>query len=789
MFRNYFKIAWRNLARNKAFSAINILGLALGMACSLLIMLWVQDEQSVDGFHVNGKNLYQVYERMHFDGKIQADYPTQALLAQELKRAIPEVQYASSLEWNTTNTFEAANKIDKMVGSFAGNDFFTMFSYPLIEGNPKTVLSTVNGIAISRKMAEHFFGSADKAMGKTIRYENSDQFLITGVFENLPVNSSLQFDFLRSWLAFEKENSDWVNNWGNTDAPTYLQLRQGADPLKVEAKIKDFIYRFKEKSKGFIVELELQSFPDKYLHSLFKNGYIDGGRIEYVRLFSLVAVFILLIACINFMNLATAQSSKRAKEVGVRKVVGAARFKLIIQFIGEAMLLTFLSVIVAVFLVSFLLPAFNNLTGKQLSLPFAKPVFWLTLVGLLALAGFVAGSYPALFLSSLNPIRVLKGRLQFSWGATFFRKGLVVFQFALSIILIVGMLVIYGQLNYIQKKNIGYDRENLLYIPLEGDLSQKYALFKEEAGKMPGILNISKIKQSPTGLWNHTGSIRWIGKDPNLVVSFVNTSVGYDFIKTMNLQLTEGRDFSKGFASDSSDFILNETALRKIGYQIRIGQPMWWGDHQGKIIGIIKDFHFASLHQPIEPLIIHLDEDRHWGTILVRLQADKTKDALASLEKLCKTLNPKFPFTFLFSDEEYSKLYKSEQVVGKLSNYFAFLAIFISCLGLFGLATFTAQQRTKEIGIRKTMGASVSRIVGLLSLNFLKPVAIAMCIAFPVAWFVMNNWLQDFAYKIKMEWSMFAAAGGLTVIIALLTVSYQSVSAALSNPVKTLRME
>ena len=789
MIKNYFKIAWRNLTRNKVFSAINILGLALGMACSLLIMLWVLDERGVDNFHSNGKQLYQVYERNHFDGKVEAGYPTQALLAEELKREIPEVELASSLEWNTTNTFEANNKIDKMDGCFAGEDFFSMFSYPLLQGTPQSALNTLNGIAISRKMAEHFFGSADKAMGKTIRFENYDDLLVTAVFENIPANSSQQFDFLRSWLAFKKENSSWISNWGNTDPPTFVQLRKDANAIAVEAKIKDFVYRYKEKSKGLVIELALQPYPEKYLHSTFKNGNIAGGRIEYVRLFSIVAVIILLIACINFMNLATARSAKRAKEVGVRKVMGAARLTLIGQFIGEAILLTFLSVILAIVLSILLLPVFNDLTGKQLSLPADQLSFWLRLFGIVIIVGFIAGSYPALFLSSLNPIRVLKGSLKFNWSAVFFRKGLVIFQFSLSIVFIVAMIVIYRQLNYIQTKNIGYDRENLVYVSMEGDLGTKYSLFKEEASKINGIKAITKMRQAPTVIGNHTGDIKWVGKDPNTVASFVNAAVGYDFVKTMKLKLTEGRDFSKDFGTDSASYIINETALAKIGYKDPIGKQLWWGNHEGKIIGVLKDFHFASMHQAIEPLIIRLDENWHWGTILVRTEAGKTKEALAGLEKVCKAINPKFPFTYQFSDQEFDKLYRSEQVVNKLANYFAFLAIFISCLGLFGLATFAAAQRSKEISVRKILGASVPNILALLSGNFLKPVVIAFLIACPVAWYVMNKWLEDFAYKINIGGWVFAAAGLITAGIALLTVSFQCVKAAITNPVKSLRTE
>jgi ABC-type antimicrobial peptide transport system permease subunit len=792
MFKNYFKTAWRNIVRSKAFSAINISGLALGITCSLLIMLWVQDERSIDGFHANGSRLYQVYERQYYDGKVDAGYSTQGLLADELKRTIPEIQYASGLEYaaapGTLSTFEAQTKINKMSGFFAGADFFSMFSFPLLEGKPQSALNAPEGIAISRKMAELFFGSPEKAIGQTIRYENKDELQVTAVFENIPSHSSIQFDFLRSWKAFVKENA-WVNNWGNTSPSTYVQLSAGADPLKIKSRIKDFVYNYRQKEKGFVVELDLQSYPEKYLHSSFKNGKIDGGRIEYLRLFTLVAAFILLIACINFMNLATARSAKRSKEVGVRKVIGASKYALIGQFTGEAVLLTCISVLIAVIVVALLLPAFNTLTGKQLYLPVTRPSFWLFLAGLLLVTGLVAGSYPAFFLSSLKPVKVLKGSLRFSWSATFFRKTLVVFQFALSVVFIVGMIVIYKQMNYVQSINLGYDRENLVYIPIEGDLVKNYAQFKEEAGKLPGILSVSKMRNSPTVIEHHTGSIGWPGKDPNLTVSFADGVVGYDFVKTMKLELKDGRDFSRDFGTDSASFLLNETAAAKMGYKNPVGQTVTWGNRPGKVIGVLKDFHFNSIHQSIEPLILRLDENWAWGTILVRTGAGKTRETIAGLEKISKSLNPKFPFTYRFSDLEYMKLYKSEQVVSKLSNYFAFLAVFISCLGLLGLAMFTAEQRTKEIGVRKVLGASVPNIITLLSSYFIKLVLVAILIASPIAWYAMNRWLQGFAYKIDISWWIFAFAGLLTIGVALLTVGYQSIKAAVANPVESLRTE
>ncbi len=792
MFNNYLKTAWRNIIRSKGFSVINIMGLALGLACSLMIMLWVNDEKNVDAFHKNGKYLYQVYERSYFDGKVDAGYPTQGLLAEELKRTVPEVQYASGFEYvaapGSSSTFEAGEKIKKSTGMFAGEDFFKMFSYTLLQGNAATALTEPNSIAVSKNMAEYFFGNASNAINKIIRFDNKEDLKITAVFDNVPANSSQQFDFLRTWGDFVKQN-DWVHNWGNTSPQTFIQLKPGADAAKVQVKIKDFIYNYREKDKSFIMELALQPFTEKYLHSNFKDGYLDGGRIEYVNLFSLIAVFILLIACINFMNLATARSAKRAKEVGVRKVVGALRSTLIAQFVGEAIMLTFISIIIAIVLTGLSLPAFNQLTGKQLSLPFYQSSFWFIILCLMVITGFVAGSYPALFLSSLKPVRVLKGSLKFNWSATFFRKALVVFQFAMSVFLVIAMIIVYKQLNYILTKNLGYDRDNLVYIPIEGDLIKNYDLFKQKALSNNAIVNVSKMRNSPTAISHHFTGVEWPGKDPNLTVSFADGVVGYDFVKTMNLQMQAGRDFSKDYGTDSVAYLLNETAVHKIGLKDIVGKTITWGNHEGKVIGVMKDFHFNSLHENIEPLIMRLDENWSWGTILVRIKAGKTKEAIAQLQQLYKQLNPAFPFTYRFSDLEYAKLYESEAVVSKLANIFAFLAIFISCLGLFGLATFTAEQRTKEIGVRKVLGASSSSIVKLLSLNFLKPVVLAFLLAFPAAWWAMSRWLQDYAYKININWWMFAVAGLLTISIALITVSYQSIKAALINPVKSLRTE
>jgi putative ABC transport system permease protein len=789
MIKNYLKIAWRNLLRNKFFSTINILGLALGMACSVLILLWVQNELSIDSFHANDSRLYTVIERQYYDGKIMGQYSVPGVLADEMKKVIPEIQYATGFSYNDKNTFQVGNKILKLEGTSTGADFFKMFSYSLLEGNPQTALNTPSGIAISRKMAEEFFGSPQAAINKTIRYENKKDFTITAVFENLPENTSKKFEYLINWDSFLKEN-DWAKQWGNNGPMAYVMLRADANPTLVNKKITRFLDAYnKEQSAAFREELGLQKFSDVYLHSDFKNGKPDGGRIEYVHLFSIVAVFILLIACINFMNLTTARSVKRAREIGVRKVVGAVRSVLIRQFIGEAILLTFLAVIISVILVLLLLPVFNSVTQKQISYPFGHLYFWLFLIGLTFITGFISGSYPALFLSSFNPVKVLKGSIKLSSGAAWFRKGLVVFQFVLSVVLIIGTIVISKQVNYIQTKNLGYDRENLIYVPLEGDLTPKYEVFKEAALRMPGIQAVTRISNTPTNFGSTTGGVNWDGKNPNLNVEFTQVSVGYDFVRTMKLKIVDGRDYSKNFATDSIGYIINEASLKRIGYADPIGKPLTMWGKKGKIVGILKDFHFNSLHDPINPLIIRLREDEKFGNILVRTQPGQTKQALATIEKLCKALNPNFTFSYAFSDEEYHKLYKNEQIVGKLSNSFAFLAIFISCLGLLGLAMFTAEQRIKEIGIRKVLGASVGSLFTLLSKEFLILVLIALFIASPIAWFAMDKWLQNYTYRTSIEWWVFALSGVVSVMIALLTVCFQAAKAALINPVKSLRSE
>ncbi|UTA67344.1 ABC transporter permease [Emticicia sp. 21SJ11W-3] len=785
MIRNYLKVAWRNLWKNKTFSLLNIMGLALGMTCSLLIMLWLQDELQKDKFHKNGSRLYRVMENQFYAGEVVTYPSTPGILSQHITKDIPEIEMASQILWEESPLFTVGDIFEKEKGRYVNGDFLNMFSFELATGDARTALKRPDGVVISKRIADKYFPNQDP-MGKIIRVDNRDDVMVTGVLKQITEQSSLKFDFLMSYDRWLKTN-EWAKEWSNNGPRCYVMLNKNADIKKVQAKIKGYI---KTKNKDSNVELFLQPYEDVYLYSNYKAGVQDGGRIDYVKMFSIIAVFILVIACINFMNLATARSVKRAKEVGVRKVVGALRYSLIGQFLGESLIIAFLSLIFAILLVFLILPAFNTLTDKHLSLNFTDPLFLLILLGLTIITGLVAGSYPALFMSSLKPVVVLKGSLKFKPSATFFRKGLVVFQFSLSIMLIVGMMVVYRQIQFIQTKNLGFDKENLIFSPIEGDLRANFTAFKQELLNMQGIKSVTSSQADPLQVGSSTQGVTWPGKDTTKTILFSQNPVSFDYLATMGIKLKDGRDFSPSFSTDTSNYIINEEAAKKMDMKDPVGKEMTMWGKKGTIIGLVKSFHINSLHESIPPLILNFQRGKeNWGQIIVRAEAGKTREALASMEKAYKKFNPRFPFQYYFTDQEFADQYKGENVVSKLANYFAFLAIFISCLGLFGLAMFTAEQRTKEIGVRKVLGASVFSITAMLSKDFLKLVFIAALIAFPLAWYLMKNWLQKYAYRIEIQWWFFLVAGLVAVAIALLTVSYQSIKAALMNPMKSLKSE
>lgn len=804
MIKNYFKIAWRNITRHKIYTAINVFGLALGMTCCLFIFLWVRDERSVDNFSEDSENTYSIYQTVTSNGKVDGSYSTPLkvitgqnypnFLLEDMKETVPEVKYQAyyatgyELPWGHPETFQVGEKKLKLEGARTGKDFFRIFNYRLIEGTPATALNDLNGIAISRKMAGLFFSSPKEAIGKSLRYENRLNFVVTAVFEDLPVQSTFHFDFLFNWEAQKK-----LLEWASNDFQSYVKLSPTANVNSAATKINQFLQPRLDNNQRVIIQLGLQRFGDKYLHSNFINGKPVSGRIEYVRIFSGIAIFILIIACINFMNLATAQSVKRAKEIGLRKVVGSSRASLIGQFFGESMMFSFFAMILSVILLAMLLPAFNHFTDKHIAAPLTQISFWASLTCLMLITGVVSGSYPALYLSSLKPVRILKGVVRFSQGAAWFRKGLTVFQFVLSITLIIATIVITRQTNYVQNTNLGYNRQNLAYIRIEGELKdpKKYRLFKEEVSEMPGIALLDRSTEAPHAMdFVVTDPINWEGKGKNESAGFKPASVGFDFVKLMNLKISEGRDFSQEISTDSSDaFMVNEEAVKEMGMKNPIGKWISAWNKKGHIIAVLKDYHTQSLKEIIKPVVLDIKESENFGVVIARMQAGKTKEALASLAKVYKDINPNYPFEYQFVDEEYKRLYSSELVISKLSVLFASLAIVISCLGLLGLVMFSAEQRIKEIGIRKVLGASLVQIIALFSKDFLKLMLIAFLIAAPLSWYAMYSWLQNFAYRIPISWWIFVFAGAASVIIALLTVSFQAVKAALANPVKSLRTE
>jgi predicted permease len=801
MLTNYIKIAWRNLLRNKAFSLINIVGLALGMACSLLIGLWVYDELSYDRFLPNHAQIHLVRVNFNFQGKeTQTAFATPGPLSEAITKDIPQVAAVTKLTWPSDRLIRVGDRVAKEQGQYASVDFFDVFDIPAVSGNPKSALASLNQIVISQHLADLYFPN-EQAIGKSIQLDNDKRFIVGAVLKNLPATSTLQFDWL---INFKAQEEEWQTQWGFNAVQTYLRLKPATTATQAEAAMKGMFRRYTTFNNN--EQIILQPITDLHLWGNYENGAPVGGQIEYVRIFGLVALFILLIACINFMNLSTARSAKRAKEVGVRKVVGARRIALVGQFLSESTLLSLVAAVLALMLVWFTLPAFNTLFDKQLTLDFTDPARWIGIGGLVLFTGLLAGSYPALFLSSGQPIRILQGLtfrfanrratpgrsiLSPAWSSpSGFRQMLVVFQFALSIFLIVGMLAIGRQMTFLRTKHLGLDRENVVYLTLEGQLTdyKKTEALRHELRHLPSIAEATTTAQLPLNIQNSTTDLHWSGQNEKQLVSVSAMSVGNDFIKTTGIKLVAGRDFRSNALADTACYLINEAAAKLMGMTKPVGQEITFSFGKGPIIGLMKDFHLGSLHESISPLVITY-RPASVQYLLIKPRAGQTTQALADLEQLIKQFNGDYPFSYHFLDEAYETLYHREQQVSVLINYFGLLAIVISCLGLFGLAAFSAEQRTKEIGIRKVLGASVSSLVTLLSTDFLKLVLVAFLIASPIAYYVMHQWLSGFAYRIELSWWVFALAGGLAVGIALLTVSFQSIRAALINPVKSLRSE
>jgi len=802
MIKSYLKIAWRNLVRDRQFTLLNLIGLSTGLACVLLIYLWVTDERSVDRFNENDNRLYQVKKTApNGDGTISTWDVTQGLLAQSMAADFPEIERAVSVrKEREMGVASAGDKHIKASWQFADKDYFHIFSYHLLQGNKSNAFDGKYSVLISEPLALKLFNTSNNIAGKTISWDHSGEFngtyTISGVFQAPPSNATDQFDMVFNYALFaEKEVGGMgdISNWGSNMSQTYLLLKKGIDADKFADKIKGYT---KSKIKqlygtGGAYEWEgnliLQRYSDRYLYNNFENGVQSGGRIEYVKLFSVIAIFILVIACINFMNLSTAKASRRIKEVGIKKVVGASRRSLILQYMSESIFLAFLSLIISVAIVALLLPAFREITGKNIALHLDSNLI-ISILIITVVTGLIAGSYPALYLSGFRPAIVLKGKFNTSAGESWVRKGLVVFQFSISVILIVSVIIVYQQMKLIQTKNLGYNKDNIIHFANDGNLRKGLNTFLAEVKKLPGVVNASSLEGNLLGQAGHAGGgITWDGKDPNLGIEYYGVGVDYNAIELLGLKMKEGRAFSTAFGSDSLKVIFNESAIAAMGLKNPIGKivSMWGKPRQ--IIGVVSNFHFESLYKKVAPFFFYYKPDNR--DVLVKIKAGKEKETLAQLEQFYKRYNQGLPFEYKFLDDDYNMLYASEQRVSVLSRYFAAITIIISCLGLFGLAAFTAQKRQKEIGIRKVIGASVSNIVIMLSKDYMKLILIALLIAFPASWLMMNKWLQSFAYRVHINGFVFAAASVSIIFITLFTISFQSIKAAIANPVKSLRAE
>ena len=791
MIKNYIKIAFRNLWKNKTYSFLNLFGLAVGIACAGMIFLWVEDELNFNHYNSKRNRLYQVMENQTYDGKALTFNSTPGLLAPAIKEELPGIRNSCRFTWQQYTLFSLGEKAIYERGFYVDSSVFSMFTVPFIQGKKESAFDQPHSLVISEKMAEKFFPGNKDIIGKFIKVDNREEFMISGVIKDIPENNTLKFDWLAPFKNFLDING-WLQYWGNNGIQTFVELEENSDLPEINKKLDGFI---RSKDSSAIARPFLFSMNDWRLHSKFEDGKQSGGRIQYVRMFGFIAWIILLIACINFMNLATARSEKRAREVGVRKVMGAPKKTLLLQFIGEALAMTFLSVLVAALLISLFLPLFNNLVEKHLSIGIDNPRHLAALLFIGLVCGLVAGSYPAIYLSSFNPIWVFKGINSRGSGPVFVRKGLVILQFTISITLIIGTIIIYQQIKHIKNRELGYNTSRLVQTGLRGNMEKNFPVIKQELLNTGYVDNAAKSNLNMLYMGSNSGDFRWEGKDPAKKILITQDYVSPEYISTTGVKILQGRDFYADWRADSLNVIINETLANIIGKDA-VGKILTHDNNSTEgtdytIVGVIKDFVYGNMYGKSEPLVfLSLPDNYGYGYMYVRLKpAAPVEKAMAEIGSIIKKHNPGYPFDYIFTDAEFGLQFKTENLIGRLSRVFALLAIIISCLGLFGLAAYTAERRTKEIGIRKVLGASVVGITRLLSTNFLELVLIAAVIAFPVAWMVMHNWLQNYAYRIKISWWVFILAGFLAVLIALLTISFQAIKAAIANPVKSLRTE
>jgi putative ABC transport system permease protein len=786
MIKNYFKVAFRNLLRKKGFSIINISGLAIGMASAILIFLWIQSEVSYDQFHKNKERIYEVWNRASFSGELNCWNTTPKVLARTLEHDLPEVERAVRVNWGSNFLFSVGEKRITRMGNMVDSGFLQMFTFPMLEGDPNTALNDMHSIVLTEKLAKSLFGKED-AMGKVLKIDNKDNFTVTGILKDIPRNTRFDFEYLLPWsyLRYRGEDDD---NWGNNSTRTYVMLKPSATLASVAPKVKVIKQKYSKEDAKW----EMFIYPlDRWrLYSRFNDGKEDGGRITFVKLFGTIAGFILLIACINFMNLSTARSEKRAKEVGIRKVVGAGKSSLIAQFIGESIIIAFIAGVVALLIVQLSLPGYNQLTDKKLFINYGSVWFWLTGLGFVIFTGVLAGSYPAFFLSSFQPVKVLKGTHKKATALITPRKVLVILQFTFAIILIICTIIVKQQIDYAQDRDAGYNKNNLAYHFFTGDIEKNASLIKDELLNAGVAVSVTKVSAPLTESWSDGWGQEWEGKDPEDKTDFYRYSEDEGLGKTAGLQFIMGRDFDlKTYPTDSTAMIVNEAALKVLKFKEPLGKIIKDNGIDWRIVGVIKDFILTSPYEPTHPMLI---SGCKYGSQCMLMKLNPQKNTAKSLDiaqAIFKKYNPEYPFDYKFVDEEYARKFENEKRTGTLAALFAGLTIFISCLGLFGLATYMAENRVKEIGVRKVLGASVTGITVLLSKDFLKLVFISLLIAVPFAWWGMYKWLQDYPYRVSIQWWVFVLAGVMSILIALLTVSYESIKAALTNPVKNLRTE
>lgn len=785
---SYGKLALRKVRRQKGYSLINIAGLAIGMACCILIMTWVQDELSYDRFHDNAEQIFRVVSEVQAGGTIRPLEGSPSPAGPTLKDSYPEVLNFTRVQsgWKGWYLHYGEKNFSQERLAAVDPSFFEVFKFPFLRGDPQSALKDRYSIVITESLAAKCFGEKDP-MGEILQIFTADM-KVTGVIKDIPHNSHIQFDYAFPVFNMTEWRESKLDSWRYTQFATYIELKPGTDAKVLEKKILDLAKNYDDKSR---ITLALQPIKDIHLHSTQYEGWINQysspGNIIYVYIFSLTAFCVLLIACINFMNLATARYGSRAREVGMRKVIGARRQDLIKQFIGESCLLSILSLAIAVFFVDLMLPTFNQLSGKTLALDFfSGPQIWLTLLAVAFMTGIISGSYPALYLSSFPPTQVLKDIRQQGWSrGNVLRRILVVLQFAFTIVLILGTMVIYSQLRYINNKDLGYDQNNIIIFANYGQYGRNYETARAELLQNPDVLSVCK-GFPPGHSLRGTTRVDWEGKDPSLEIVIFSDIGDYDFVNTFGVQMAEGRYYSREFSTDEDNFVINETMAKIMGFDSAVGKRLTYKGKTGEIIGVVKDYHGGSLHHPIQPKVIEL---RGGFFVCVKYRSGTTAKMLTFLEQKWKKFVKGRPFRHGFVDESIDNYYKTERRIGRIFQYFTILAIFIACLGLFGLASFTAEQRTKEIGIRKVLGASVMGVVTLLSKQFTKWVLIANVIAWPIAYIIIRRWLQGFAYRIELGWELFVAASVLALVIALLTVSYQAIRAATANPVDSLRYE